>query len=259
MSLAKLTAQAKELDKQKKELESAKEDARRYRDDGLAQRKRADSAERKLTGISKPTPTSAVSTSIYIPIMLVTTTSVVSSLASTSTLTTTAGPSLLVTSPASTAVSSAVSSIEASTATPTISTSSATAPIMSTMPTDSTTTSVHTTYRIHMPSYKSTADIENFIDCFKQFCITQNVAQISKANMVMSLLDDATFNVVKRELTIVKRTDNDTVRHLLKRFDTYRESGQRRLMFKQAKRDPAQSFEEFYTSLLELASKSFSG
>ena len=111
-----------------------------------------------------------------------------------------------------------------------------------------------------MPTYKSTADIETFIDRFEQFCITQNVAQISKANMLMSALDDATFNVVKRELTIVERTDYDTVRqHLLKRFDTYRESGQRRLMFRQAKRDPAQSFEEFYTSLLELASKAFPG
>ena len=75
----------------------------------------------------------------------------------------------------------------------------------------------------------------------------------------MSALDDATFNVVKRELTIVERTDYDTVRQHLKRFDTYRESGKRRLMFRQAKRDPAQSFEEFYKSLLELASKTFPG
>ena len=107
------------------------------------------------------------------------------------------------------------------------------------MPTGSVTTSVHTTYGIYMPTKKSTTDIETFIDCFEQFCITQNMAQISKANMLMSALDDATFNVVKRELTIVERTDYDTVRHLLKRFDTYCESGQRKLMFRQAKRDPA--------------------
>ena len=53
--------------------------------------------------------------------------------------------------------------------------------------------------------------------------------------MLKSALDDAIFNVAKRQLIIVERTDYDIVRqHLLQKFDTYREPGQRRLVFTQA-------------------------
>ena len=46
-------------------------------------------------------------------------------------------------------------------------------------------------------------------------------------------------------------------RHLLKRFDFFKEIGQKRLLFRQAKRDATQTLEEFYTHLLGLAAKAF--
>ena len=44
---------------------------------------------------------------------------------------------------------------------------------------------------------------------------------------------------------------------MLKRFDLYQESGQRRLLFRQTKREASQTMEEFYSHLLGLAAKAF--
>ena len=45
--------------------------------------------------------------------------------------------------------------------------------------------------------------------------------------------------------------------HLLKRFDIHKELGQRRLLFKQEKREVTQTLDEFYAHLLGLAARAF--
>ena len=116
------------------------------------------------------------------------------------------------------------------------------------------------TYGVKMPTFKANGDIESFLDRFEQFCTTQHVDVSSKANLLLSALDEATFIVVKRELNDNERQNYDMLkRHLLARFDIFKEAGQKRLIFRQAKREVSQSFEEFYTHLLGLAAKAFHG
>ena len=106
------------------------------------------------------------------------------------------------------------------------------------------------TYGVKMPTFKANGDIELFLDRFEQFCTTQHVDVSRKANLLLSALDEATFTVVKRELNDNERQNYDMLkRHLLARFDIFKEAGQKRLIFRQAKREVSQSFEEFYTHL----------
>ena len=56
-------------------------------------------------------------------------------------------------------------------------------------------------YGVKLLTYKPPGDIETFISQLEQYCITQNVEEIRKANLLLTALDDATFTVVKRELT----------------------------------------------------------
>ena len=73
-------------------------------------------------------------------------------------------------------------------------------------------------------------------------------------------LDEATFTVVKRELTDAERADYETVKkHLLKLFDLLKDAGQKRLIFRQARREYGQTIEEFYTALLGMAAKASPG
>ena len=111
-----------------------------------------------------------------------------------------------------------------------------------------------------MPTYKSPGDIEVFIHRFEQYCLTQNVMVDIKANLLLMALDEATFTVVKRELTDAERADYEIVKkHLLKRFDLLKDAGQKRLIFRQARREHGQNIEEFYTALLGMAAKAFPG
>ena len=81
-----------------------------------------------------------------------------------------------------------------------------------------------------------------------------------KTNLLLMALDEATFTVVKRQLTDAERADYDTVKkHLLKRFDLLKDAGQKRLIFRQARREYGQTIKEFYTVLLGMAAKAFPG
>ena len=118
----------------------------------------------------------------------------------------------------------------------------------------------NSTYGVKLPTYKSPGDIETFISRFEQYCITQNVEEIRKANLLLTALDDATFTVVKRELTDDERKNYNTIKkHLEKRFDLLKDAGQKRLIFRQARREHGQTIEEFYTQLLGMAAKAFPG
>ena len=90
-----------------------------------------------------------------------------------------------------------------------------------------------------MPTFKSPGDIEVFIHRFEQYCLTQNVMIDRKINLLLMTLDEATFTVVKRELTDAERADfYETVKkHLLKRFDLLKDARQKRLIFRQARRE----------------------
>ena len=115
-------------------------------------------------------------------------------------------------------------------------------------------------YGLKVPKYKSPGDIETFINRFEQFCSIYNIEEAKKAQLILCALDDASFTVTNRELKEEEKKDyNTTKNHLLKRFGIYQESGQRRLLFRQTKREVSQSFEEFYTHLLSFAAKAFPG
>ena len=116
------------------------------------------------------------------------------------------------------------------------------------------------TYGVQMPTFRANGDIESYLDRFEQFCTTQHVDVSRKANFLLLALDEATFTVVKRELNDNECQNYDILkRHLLARFDIFKEAEQKRLIFRQAKREVSQSFEEFYTHLLGLAAKAFHG
>ena len=126
----------------------------------------------------------------------------------------------------------------------------------STSTTTSTTTS--TIYGVKLQKFKPPMDMETFVNRFEQYCLTQKIDINDKANLIIHALDDATFTVIQRELTETERTNYDIVKsHLLKRFDVHKEIGQKRLLFRQAKREATQTLEEFYTHLLGLAAKAF--
>ena len=92
---------------------------------------------------------------------------------------------------------------------------------------------INPTYGVKMPTFKSPGDIEVFMYRFEQYCLTQNVMIDRKTNLLLMALDEATFTVVKRELTDAERADYDTVKkHLLKRFDLLKDAGQKRLIFR---------------------------
>ena len=108
-----------------------------------------------------------------------------------------------------------------------------------------------------MPRFVSPGDIETFINRFEQFCITQTVDESRKANLILTELDNASFTLVTRELKEEKKNFIITKNHLLKSFDLYKETGQRRLIFRQTRIEIAQSFAEYYTHLPGLAAKAF--
>ena len=121
-----------------------------------------------------------------------------------------------------------------------------TSTITSTNTTMSSTTS--TIYGVKLQKYKPPMDMETFVNRFEQYCLTQKIEVQDKANLIIHALDDATFTVIQRELTNAERMNYDTVKlHLLKRFDIHKELGQKRLLFRQAKREASQTLEEFYT------------
>ena len=130
-------------------------------------------------------------------------------------------------------------------------------------PASSSTTassSQNITYGIKMPRYQSPGDIETFVNRFEQFCLTHNVDEAKKANLILSALDDTSFTAANRELKEEEKKEYTiTKNHLLKRFDLYKESGQRRLLFRQTKREASQNMEEIYTHLLGLAANAFPG
>ena len=117
----------------------------------------------------------------------------------------------------------------------------------------------YSTYVVKLPTYKSPGDIETLISRFEQYCIKQNVKEIRKANLLSTALGDATFTVVKRELTDDERKNYNTIKkHLEKRFDLLKDAGQKKLIFRQVRRQHRETIEEFYTQLLGMAAKAFS-
>ena len=80
--------------------------------------------------------------------------------------------------------------------------------------------------------------MEIFISRFEQYCVEQNVEETRKANLLLTALDDSTFTVVKKELTDNERSNYNTIKkHLEKRFDLLKDAGQKRLIFRQARRE----------------------
>ena len=140
-------------------------------------------------------------------------------------------------------------------------------PVVSPVTTGSTETTTHSrssfipaAYRLKMPHYKAGADIDIFINRYEQFCKTQNISEEEKAGYLLNALDDTTFTIIIRELSEVERNNYEKLKeHLMRRLDIIRENGQRRLLLRQARRKPGQDLQSFYTDLLSLAAKAYSG
>ena len=116
------------------------------------------------------------------------------------------------------------------------------------------------TYDVKMPTYKASGDMEIFISRFEQYCVTQNVEETRKANLLLNALNGSTFTLVKRELIDNETSNYDTIKkHLGKRFNLLKDAGQKQLIFRQARREHGQKIEEFFTQLLGMAAKAFPG
>ena len=97
---------------------------------------------------------------------------------------------------------------------------------------------INPTYGVNVPTFKSQGDIEVFIQRFEQYCSAQNVTKERQTNLLLMALDEATFTVVKRELTDAQRADYEIVKkHLLKCFDSLKNASQKRLICKHARRE----------------------
>ena len=113
-------------------------------------------------------------------------------------------------------------------------------------------------YMLKMPHHKAGGDIEIFINRY-EFSKARNIVEGEKASYLLNALD-TTFTVVIRELNERERNNYSILKeHLLKRLDIVRERGQRRLLLRQARRKPRQDLQTFYTELLSLAAKAYSG
>jgi enamine deaminase RidA (YjgF/YER057c/UK114 family) len=104
--------------------------------------------------------------------------------------------------------------------------------------------------------YKMGDDIESFICRFECYCKMDYMNESEKAGNLMLAMDPKIYPIIDRELTAVEKNDYDTLkRHLLKRFDIYKESGLRRVLFTMLKREVGETQEDYYSRLLDYGNK----
>jgi hypothetical protein len=101
-------------------------------------------------------------------------------------------------------------------------------------------------------------DIESFISRYECYCKMEYMNESEKAGNLMLAMDPKIYPVIDRELTADEKNDYDTLkRHLLKRFDIYKESGLRRVLFTMLKREVGETHEDYYSRLLDYGNKAF--
>jgi hypothetical protein len=113
--------------------------------------------------------------------------------------------------------------------------------------------------RVHRTQpFKMGDDIESFISRFEWSCMMDHVTDAEKAGNLLLSLDPKIFAIVDRELDANEKLNYDTLkRHLLKRFDIYKEAGLRRVLFTTLKREVGETHEDYYSRLLEVGNKAF--
>jgi hypothetical protein len=85
-----------------------------------------------------------------------------------------------------------------------------------------------------------------------------HVTDAEKAGNLILTLDPKIFAIIDRELDASEKLNYDTLkRHLLKRFDIYKEAGLRRVLFTTMKREVGETQEDYYSRLLEVGNKAF--
>jgi hypothetical protein len=101
-------------------------------------------------------------------------------------------------------------------------------------------------------------DIESFISRYECYCKMEHMDESEKAGNLMLAMDPKIYPIIDRELTADEKNDYDTLkRHLLKRFDIYKESGLRRVLFTMLKREVGETHEDYYSRLLDYGNKAF--
>jgi hypothetical protein len=113
--------------------------------------------------------------------------------------------------------------------------------------------------RVHrIQPFKMGDDIESFISRFEWSCMMDHVTDAEKAGNLILTLDPKIFAIIDRELDASEKLNYDTLkRHLLKRFDIYKEAGLRRVLFTTMKREVGETQEDYYSRLLEVGNKAF--
>ena len=113
--------------------------------------------------------------------------------------------------------------------------------------------------RVHRTQpFKMGDDIESFISRFEWSCMMDHVTDAEKAGNLILTLDPKIFAIIDRELDASEKLNYDTLkRHLLKRFDIYKEAGLRRVLFTTLKREGDETQENYYSRLLEVGNKAF--
>lgn len=102
--------------------------------------------------------------------------------------------------------------------------------------------------RVHRTQpFKMGDDIESFISRFEWSCMMDHVTDAEKAGNLILTLDPKIFAIIDRELDASEKLNYDTLkRHLLKRFDIYKEAGLRRVLFTTLKREVGETQEDHY-------------
>ena len=81
-------------------------------------------------------------------------------------------------------------------------------------------------------------DVESFLSRYECYCKMEHMDDTEKAGHLILALDPKVYSIIDRELTMEEKNNYDTLkRHLIKRFDIFKEAGLRRVLFSQLKRE----------------------
>jgi hypothetical protein len=125
-------------------------------------------------------------------------------------------------------------------------------------PASTDSASAHVRHRHRLPTFKMEDDVESFLSRYECYCKMEHMDDTEKAGHLILALDPKVYSIIDRELTIEEKNNYDTLkRHLIKRFDIYKEAGLRRVLFTQLKREIGETQEDYYSRLLEAGNKAF--
>jgi hypothetical protein len=125
-------------------------------------------------------------------------------------------------------------------------------------PASTDSASAHTRHRHRLLTFKMEDDVESFLSRYECYCKMEHMGDTEKAGHLILALDPKVYSIIDRELTLQEKDDYDTLkRHLIKRFDIFKDARLRRVLFTQLKREIGETQEDYYSRLLEADKKAF--